>query len=223
MYLYPTICIDNFYENPDEVVDFANSLEYKKGDGAWPGKRTDQLHLIDSHFFYKFSLKFLSIFHDTRKERINWDVSTSFQKINPNEFDDGLREGFVHTDDSMIYTAVIYLSKNIDKNCGTSICHPKKFFSSGTDQEIRKEMYLNYNKNNYSEYKKQLIQNNDCFEESVIFKQRYNRLIGFDSMNYHKADSYGSENSEPRLTQVVFIRKVTAEWFPIPNMRRIVI
>lgn len=223
MYLYPTICVDNFYENPDDVVNFANSLEYSKSDGSWPGVRSEQLHLVNQDFFYKFSMKFFSIFHDTRGEKINWEVYTSFQKINPNEFDDGLRQTFIHTDDSMIYSAIIYLSKNINKNSGTSVCHPKQGFSDGINQDIRREMYLNCDKNKYSDYKKNLVQNNDCFEESIIFKQRYNRLVGFDSMNYHKGDFYANENSEPRLTQVIFVRKVLASCFPIPNMRRIVI
>ena len=35
--MFPALIYDDFFENPDLVVDLANSLEYKPGDGAWPG------------------------------------------------------------------------------------------------------------------------------------------------------------------------------------------
>ena len=35
--MFPCIVYDNFFEDPDLVVDLANSLEYEPGDGSWPG------------------------------------------------------------------------------------------------------------------------------------------------------------------------------------------
>ena len=29
MFQFPTICVDNFFKYPDEIVNFANTLEYK--------------------------------------------------------------------------------------------------------------------------------------------------------------------------------------------------
>ena len=40
--LYPTSVIDNFFPNPDEVVKFSKSLDFKRDTnlGKWPGERT---------------------------------------------------------------------------------------------------------------------------------------------------------------------------------------
>ena len=44
----PTMVVDNFYEEPDQVRDYALSLEYFKGDrGSWPGVRTKLFHEFD--------------------------------------------------------------------------------------------------------------------------------------------------------------------------------
>jgi hypothetical protein len=45
--MIPITIIDDFLENPDLVVDFANSLEYQKDEqGRWPGKRSNHLFLM---------------------------------------------------------------------------------------------------------------------------------------------------------------------------------
>ena len=34
--------LDNFFDKPEEIIKFANSLEYKIGPyGLWPGERTE--------------------------------------------------------------------------------------------------------------------------------------------------------------------------------------
>ena len=39
--MYPTMCIDNFFKNPQKVKEFALSLKYIDCDnGRWPGART---------------------------------------------------------------------------------------------------------------------------------------------------------------------------------------
>ena len=39
---YPTLCIDNFLENPDEIVEYSNRLNFIKAEhGRWPGLRVD--------------------------------------------------------------------------------------------------------------------------------------------------------------------------------------
>jgi len=50
--IWPTLSLDNFFENPDKILKFANSFEFKPDpNGKWPGKRTDLLHVLDPVFF----------------------------------------------------------------------------------------------------------------------------------------------------------------------------
>ena len=79
----PITCIDNFYENPDEVVKFAQSLEFKKTPGIYPGLRTDLLSTIDPIFFNSFCNKLFSVFFDYTISEVEWTVKTVFQKIYP--------------------------------------------------------------------------------------------------------------------------------------------
>ena len=58
---FPTLCVDDFYINPEKVRDFALSLEYSKPEGIYPGERTKYLHEIDKKFFHQFCEKLLLI------------------------------------------------------------------------------------------------------------------------------------------------------------------
>ena len=54
---FPILCVDDFYTNPDEVREFALSLEYNGKEGNFPGMRTKELHLINEKFFGSFLFK----------------------------------------------------------------------------------------------------------------------------------------------------------------------
>ena len=64
---FPSLIIDNFFEDPDKVVDYANTLEYQQSvGGKWPGKRSDHLNRLNSELFKQnilfFSLKIKGLF-----------------------------------------------------------------------------------------------------------------------------------------------------------------
>ena len=40
---FPTTCYDNFYEDPESVVDFALALDYTVDEAKYPGCRTTNL------------------------------------------------------------------------------------------------------------------------------------------------------------------------------------
>ena len=64
---FPTICVDDFYKNPDQIRQFALNLEYNNKDNAtgdYPGKRTELLHLTHPNFFNTFCQKLFSIYFD---------------------------------------------------------------------------------------------------------------------------------------------------------------
>ena len=84
MNYYPITVVDNFYENPDLVRDYALSLNYRSSaDGKWPGVRTNEIADLNPRFFKMFVDKILSLFFDLEYTIIDWEVETHFQKINP--------------------------------------------------------------------------------------------------------------------------------------------
>ena len=43
--IFPILCQDDFFDNPDEIREYALSLDYKSDEnGHWPGVRTRPLH-----------------------------------------------------------------------------------------------------------------------------------------------------------------------------------
>ena len=46
--IFPILCQDDFFDNPDEIREYALSLDYKSDEnGHWPGVRTRPLHEIN--------------------------------------------------------------------------------------------------------------------------------------------------------------------------------
>ena len=60
---YPTIVVDNFFENPDFIRKFALSLSYEKDpEGKWPGERSKKLYSIDQSLQDFMANKLFSIY-----------------------------------------------------------------------------------------------------------------------------------------------------------------
>lgn len=132
---FPTLCIDDFYKNPDEVREFALKQDFCDTSKYWPGRRTRLLDKLNRTFFDMFCEKLFSIFYDF-ESRVEWEVFTTFQMIPPlsPDKDSPKNVGLIHRDDGgyddykdygMVFAGIIYLTPEIDKNCGTSIFKPK--------------------------------------------------------------------------------------------------
>jgi hypothetical protein len=212
--MVPITIVDNFFENPNQVVSFANSLAYNKDPlNQWPGVRTKWIHELNRPFFDNFCNKLLSIFFDLNDPNFNWEISLAFQKI-----DNTFNKGWIHTDAGRCITAIVYLNEVYNRNSGTSIMSKKvltpnitfkqkeEFFKSGVEtDEIKKARKLS----------------EDQFEECVAIRNKFNRLVVFPSQLYHKAQDF--DNSDERLTLIAFVRYVTATKMPLSDMRQIIV
>jgi len=206
----PVTIVDNFFEYPDEVVNFALSCEYTKSeDGRWPGKRSQPLHLINEKLFNFSVAKVLSLFYDKDFSSLTWNVGASFQIV-----DNTYTDGWVHRDEELL-TVIIYLTKNADLKSGTSIYRAKKenITAITINTEYKNNSYLNGTDETL--YRNQ---NNDQFEETINISNVYNRMICFDSHLLHAAQNF-SNNSDPRLTLVMFIGNVSNMNTPIRRMK----
>ena len=186
--MLPNIIIDNFFEDPDKVVEFANSLNFNVIRNNYPGTRTENLNIIQKSFAEEFADR--CFFHFPFSVD-SYELELSFQKI-PYKFDHGV----VHTDQHK-FTAIVYLSK--ENNTGTSIY----------DLNILEENFSglpDIDNNNPSEEDVQnIIQFNNQFKKTINVSSIYNRIFLFDGNQPHCANGYiGKE----RLTLVGFFSNI---------------
>ncbi len=198
--IYPTIILDNFFNDPIKIVQFANSLEYYQDDkGKWPGKRTKELHEINRSFFENYGSKILSILYPTIKEK-SFNCSLYFQKISK----EYTNKGWIHKDDTFDFTTIVYLSQH--KECGTSLFDSKNISNEILNYENKKNMYL---KKNFKKEMKYLNENNSQFIETIKINSKFNRLIMFDGAQHHAAQKFIENNiEEERLTLIGFFSNI---------------
>lgn len=199
--IYPVTIIDNFFSNPDAIVEMASGLEYlKTEDGRWPGKRTRPLHVINNSFHQFLSRKLISIFYDRLPNYFEMDET--FQLIDPLAEDKWSKEnrGWIHTDAPSILGGIVYLTKDPDPDTGTSIYREKNGYSYMecdmknslyTEETVIPGLYSNAFDNMF-----------DQFEETVSVSNVYNRLLLFDGKTFHGVRTFGMK---PRLTLAFFV------------------
>ena len=123
----PLTVVDNFFETPTLVRNFALQQEFFKGDrGNWPGIRTKFLDELDINFFNTFHDKLLN--YIPRNYKGFQHLEATFQLI-----DETYGEGWVHNDDPKWNVAGIIYLNNIKpkQQCGTTF-----FDDRDTSQDI---------------------------------------------------------------------------------------
>ena len=219
--LFPSICIDNFYKDPMAVRNLALSQAFDGPDNAignYPGIRSHMIYEIYPQFFDNFCKRILSTFFDLNIcDHVSWNIESYFQLIHPHS-DPDLNKAWVHKDDDYIVGGLIYLDPDADPDTGTTIGEID--FSKidqitfGTDQEIRKQFYKGEltDPADINEYKRRINLNNNCYTITAEFKNKFNRLVCFDSNQAHMASL--ATNTMPRLTQVFFVKNLNASSHP---------
>lgn len=197
---FPTTVVDDVLHNPDEVRDYALSLDYYASpEGRYPGGRSKDLKEINPNFQNKIIDLCMSQYWEYGPDlppfKLHVVAQSYFQLIN------GSGEGIIHPDTTLA-ASIIYLSPNIDSSYGTSIYKMKV-------------PYLETEKENRNKY-------NSQFEEQISIKNTYNRMIMYDGHLYHKGDAPSVQNNlnEQRLTLITFFYKIEGKVFPVPRMKR---
>ena len=208
------ICVDNFFDNPDLIRDFALSLpKTPSPNGSWPGKRSAPLHEIDNEFHVTLFLKIFSAYYDLKYSNFSWSSCKAyFQQISKysNNNDNLKNMGWVHRDEGDEVAGIIYLNPNADINSGTSLFKLKSEYENNHLKHAHNpDKHALYNGNRIIEedYIKSLEKNNNKFDETIRFGNVYNRLIVYGSQEYHRANSFVA-GDEDRLTLVFFMNGI---------------
>jgi len=198
---FPTIVVDGFLDNPDTFRKFALNQEFYNDDkGRWPGLRTTSLSTISPVVFNHICHKILALFF-TADQAYNYNIESSFQLISKN-----YNAGWVHKDSSII-TAMLYLTP--EAHSGTSLYLKKDI--TYDDNTFINDKSVSYNLGSDNTKARNL--HNQNYEESLIVKGLYNRLLVFDSNNYHAAhDFFGLSKEDSRLTLVSFVHSLSGDY-----------
>ena len=215
---YPITIVDDFFDDPDEIVELAESLNWYQPDtGNWPGKRTKQLHIECEKFFNYFGEKIHHIFHDTVPEY--WELQSHFQKIEPFAGDqwDKRNQGWIHQDIDTWFGGIVYLTKNPCPNSGTSIYHAHKGYSHQNRGEINyKELLYRGHSFDLDDYNAAWDSMREQYTETVTVENVYNRFVLFNGKTHHGVKTFGTK---PRLTLNFFGMNMTGHLPPLLRTR----
>lgn len=204
---YPTVVIDDFFDTPDLVKEFAINQQYtKNNEGRWPGGRTDFINLLSEKISNELINKLLPY---AMGKDINNDIEIEFEsyfhvidRFSDNQTDN-VNHGFIHIDEDYQFAGIIYLNEVCDKRCGTSIYKIKNELEF-IPQNIKAPLYLNDYK--VPHFDRDFTRYVDQFEESISVDNRFNRLMMFDSQQWHAVTNFHTGTDEPRLTLVFFAK-----------------
>ena len=207
---YSTTCIDNFFEDPMEIVKIAEDQSYTPDrEGKWPGVRSEPIQETNRPLFLSVCHKYL-LNHHTADEMgdVNWRADATFQVVNPK-----YERGFVHNDYPQVHTVIIFLSPEADVESGTSLYKLKDPYGN-IDLPNKREWYKKISNNKqltneeYRSYTEAVEHNNSFFDETVRFKNVFNRAIGFDGEIWHGAGIFKNNIQQDRLTLVIHYKEI---------------
>jgi hypothetical protein len=202
---FPTIIIDDFFETPSLVREFALQQKFSKDHpGNWPGYRTNMLNELDNELYNKFASKLFSNFVDGRYEYL---LDAQFQYS-----DASYQSGWVHHDNFEKYdfAGVVYLTPDPPENSGTciyDITEKTKQFSKWEDVDNSKWEFM---KEDCSTEIRTLIsvlrdEYNSIFKLQDICCNKYNRCLIFSASQQHAEQNFfGSDKYDSRLTLCFF-------------------
>lgn len=181
------IVVDNFYENPDSVRDFALTREYLVR-GNYPGLRTLSYATVElKNKFQSFVKPFgeISCF-STEPEAYNGAFQFATQE----------ERSWIHQDETTDWGGIIYLTPDAPLSSGTAFYEPKTPMTFEEGNSWGRDMT-----------KWNLV-------DQVANK--YNRLILFNSKRWHMSmDYFGKGIQDGRLFQVFFFSTQNQE-HPMP-------
>jgi hypothetical protein len=199
-YLTPVTVVDNFFEDPLAVREFALKQKYESDpENLWPGERSAPLHELNLNLFKSTIERYLALFHTTGQIR-GWHGKAHFQRVSSKA-----EKGWIHRDPNLI-SGVIYLSPNASLDSGTTIYQPKDLSYNDPDPDNKLILPASVRD-----------EHNSHFDESVVVKNKFNRLIAFDGHLWHGVNSF---QDEERLTLVFFIEALGVDHYSLQRMNR---
>ena len=201
---YPLIIKDNFFSDPDAIVNIINHVDYSLSSNNYPGVRTKSLDEINPKLYEHIFQKIFLLLHDQLPLRFESNLKVGFHKIKPfveGDKWDKKNRGWVHKD-GCLFGGVIYLDKNPDKDAGTSIYKSKDGFDVQTQENIdAKELFYSGQLIDDGHYYNAYDRVRNQYEEILRIPNLYNRLVLIPGDQPHSMTTIGDKE---RNTLVFF-------------------
>ena len=236
------VSVDDFFDKPDRIVRYAKSLPKEPdSEGYWPGKRTEQLWKINKELSDAIVLKVLSCYYDLTYQSVSWrECDITFQEIprfskNKNDM---RNRGWIHRDDSTVennlheMAGLVYLTPDIDSNSGTSLFtlkqrNNKEYFKFSIGSKfginlLKPNQNISDDKEEFDEayFTKKYKKHEEFFIEKTRFANIYNRMIMYDTNEFHRANNfYSGDGKDDRLTLVFFIGGLNVKSYPLEKIK----
>jgi hypothetical protein len=209
-HFFPVI-VDNFFDDPEGVMNYGKALP-KASDpaGMWPGERSDFLWEIDQTMQNAIISKVLNCYFNLEYVDISWNSSSiNFQEIprfSENKNDIRNKSSYIHQDlyEDFELAGVVYLTPNIDPESGTSLYNIKSTKSSSKDDlhifdEEKQDTFTEFFKGgqfDIEEYTKNMKTHEEKFVETLRVSNIFNRILMYDTCEWHRANSYYNSDGE---------------------------
>lgn len=181
------IVIDNFYDDPLKVREFALSQEYN-ANNYYPGKRSEMSFSNENikNKFEEIMMPFAGKITDFPCGN-NDNDNGKFQYTTSDD------RSWIHADANTDWAGIVYLTPNAPSSAGTGFY---KFIDDNIDET---------SKTNYTQLTK--IYSRDLTKWKLVdnIGNVFNRLIIFNSKRFHMSmDYFGTNINDGRLFQVFF-------------------
>ena len=209
---YPLVIKDNFFSDPDSILELCNQFDCNRSHVNFPGLRSNYLSNTNKKLFLSIANRIFALIHDSLPSHYKMDIE--FQKIDPFVKDDKWdkkNRGWVHKD-CCLFGGVIYLDKNPDKDAGTSIYESKYGYDVQTDESVFYKELLHSGKliddgQYYEAYDMIAAQ----YKETLRVPNVYNRLFLIPGDQFHAMTTIGDRE---RNLIVFFCNEVTGVYPP---------
>jgi hypothetical protein len=218
MNLYPVTVVNDFYDDPDSIRQFALAQKYtychelKDIDYVFPGSRTKDLFELNPALYERICKKLVSVFHIPEHDMMRWAITTSFQIVEAK-----YGSGLIHQDQNTVFAGVLYLTPNAPLDSGTSLFRKNNTFKDADYKKGIADNDKRFKNNQPIDFSY-----HSMFDEVVRVNNVYNTLILFEGDIHHCANSFFGETAEnARLAQVFFVNKIDANKNSSFPMRRL--
>lgn len=212
---FPIVTILDFFKDPDNVLEYAKSLEYIKFTDVYPGKRTYQLYGLNENFFHLIHDKIFSVFYPTSYEYTFDCFYSGFQRETFEDVNSVSRYGatWTHNDGLTELVCIIYLCR---ENLGTSFYKRKN--------SIHIPITFNgpkLGKENTEEDMKLMKEENESYYDLILSNNSiYNSAVIFPGHIYHKANLENFKKDDDRITLITFIKNISTIRFPLEGIQK---
>lgn len=206
---YPTTFVDNVFENPDAVREYALQQEYNTDNihTDYPGVRSRPIAELNSRLDKQIISTILNQYYDLQTTDVNAIWSSYFQIVPKENSDTGL----IHRDHKVTLSAITYLNKEVS-GWGTSLWHPTKVDPlDNVSEEYIAEKFKTKNDTSWNDF---IEEKKSYYKQILSVDNVYNNMIIFSGHRAHKADLHNPVASEDRLTIVTFIDSIIGPEIP---------